>query len=289
MQIIFYCTLIPMLFLGLPEVRPDVILTQRARRIRKATGVPVYAKAEQEHTLISDILKETLIRPTRMLCTEAVVLSFGLWSAFCVGTAFMFTQSITQVYSSLYNWSFFGTGMVQSAVVLGELVGLLLSLCQDSLYFHSAAKNHESPGRPIPEARLYLSIPASFLGLSAGLFWFAWTSYPHLHWIIPTISLSFVGFGMFCATTAVTGYIMDAYAKYAASAIAGVAFLENLFAAFLPLATQSMYQTLGFQWASSLLGFVALALSFMPLVLQSYGRRIRERSPFMREAAYDGA
>lgn len=266
-----------------------MILTKRARHIRKATGLSIYAKAEKQHTSISDVVKETLIRPTRMLCTEAVVLSFGLWSAFCIGTAFMFTQSITQVFSSLYGWTFFGTGLVQSAVVVGELVGLVLSLWQDKLYFRSATKNTEDPGHPIPEARLYLSIPASFLGLTAGMFWFAWTSYPTIHWIIPTISLSFVGFGMFCATTALTGYIMDAYAKYAASAIAGVAFMENFMAAFLPLATQSMYRTLGFQWASSMLGFVALGLSFIPLVLQAYGRRIRERSPFMRQAGHDGA
>ena len=92
---------------------------------------------------------------------------------------------------------------------------------------------------------------------------------------------------MFCCTTAVTGYLLDAYAKYAASAIAGAVFLENAFAAFLPLATQSMYRTLGFQWAGSLLGFLALALSLVPVVLVVYGRSIRSKSPFMREAAYE--
>jgi hypothetical protein len=99
--------------------------------------------------------------------------------------------------------------------------------------------------------------------------------------------LSLVGFGMFCSIAAVTTYVVDAYAKYAASAIAGIAFLENFMAAFLPLATQSMYRTLGFQWASSLLGFIALTLSFIPLVLLRYGRRIRARSPFMSQAGYE--
>jgi MFS family permease len=221
-----------------------------------------------------------------MLCTEGVVLSFGLWSAFCIGIAFMFTQSIVQVYSTLYGWSFFSTGIVQSAIVIGELLGLFASLWQDRLYFSSASRNTEMPGHPIPEARLYLSIPASFVGLAGGLFFFAWTSYASIHWIVPTVSLAFIGFGMFCSTQAVTTYVVDAYAKYAASAVAGIAFLENFMAAFLPLATQSMYRRLGFNWASSLLGFVALALSCIPLVLLKCGRRIRGRSPFMREAAY---
>jgi hypothetical protein len=103
-----------------------------------------------------------------MLITEPVVLSFGLWSAFCVGTAFMFTQSIVQVYTGLYSWDYFSTGVVQSAVVVGELLGLLASIYQDELYFASIPKNTETPGRPIPEARLYLSIPGSFIGLTGG-------------------------------------------------------------------------------------------------------------------------
>lgn len=246
----------------------------------------VYADAEKSPLSLQEVLIDTIIRPSKMLCTEGVVLSFGLWSAFCVGTAFVFTQSITQVYSSLYGWSFFGTGMVQSAVVIGELIGLLASVCQDKYYFASAARNKEMPGRPIPEARLTLSIPGSFVGLTAGLFCFAWTSYPTVHWMAPTVVLAFVGFGMFCVMSAITGYIMDAYSKYAASAIAGVAFLENLFAAFLPLATQSMYTKLGFQWGSSLLGVVALILSFIPLVLQRYGPAIRKKSRFISQAAH---
>ncbi|KAF1947505.1 MFS general substrate transporter [Clathrospora elynae] len=285
-QIIFYIALLPLVFFFLPEVRPDIILTHRARRMRANTGQKIFTQAGQQRNSLIDILKETLIRPTRMLCTEGVVLSFGLWSAFCIGTAFMFTQSIVQVFSALYGWTFFGTGLVQSAVVIGELIGLIASLVQDRVYFASAKGNVENPGQPIPEARLYLSIPASFFGLSGGLFYFAWTSYSSLPWIVPAISLAFVGFGMFCSTTAVTTYVVDAYAKYAASAIAGIAFLENIMAAFLPLATQSMYRTLGFQWASSLLGFLALALSFIPLILFRYGKRIRGRSPFMREAGY---
>jgi hypothetical protein len=222
-----------------------------------------------------------------MLFTEPVVLSFGLWSAFCIGTAFMFTQSIVQVYHSVYSWTYFGTGVLQSAVVMGELVGLLVSILEDELYFQSAMKNNEKPGQPIPEARLYLSVPGSFIGLTGGLFWYAWTSKPHLHWILPTVGLGFVGFGMFLVITAVSNYLLDSYGKFTASAIAGCAFLENIFAAFLPLATQSMYANLGFAWASSLLGFLALGLSFIPLVLIAYGKSIRRRSTFILQAMYE--
>lgn len=286
-QIIFYSALLPILFLALPEVRPDVILHQRAAKIRKETGIAVHTAQEKSKTSFNDILTETLIRPTRLLFTEGVLISLGMWSAFVIGIAFMFTQSIMQVYTGLYGWTFFGTGMVQGAIVVGELVGVFAQLVQDRVYFASAKRNTEDPGNPLPEARLYLSIPASFVGLTGGLFFFAWTSFSSVPWIVPSIALGFVGFGMFLCTTALTTYIVDAYAKYAASSVAGVAFLENFMAAFLPLATQSMYRTLGFNWASSLLGFIALVLSCIPVVLVKYGRKLRERSPFMEVAGHN--
>jgi MFS family permease len=286
-QIIFYSAMLPVIFLLLPEVRPEVIIAHHNLSLSGAAGRSTSAKTFKDRTSLRDVVRETLIRPSRMLCTEAVVLSFGLWSAFCIGIAFMFTQSIVQVYSELYGWSYFGTGLIQAAIVIGELFGIIASLYQDRLYFQSKRHNVEYPGRPIPEARLYLSIPASLLGLMGGFFFFAWSSYSSIPWIVPSIALAFVGFGMFCSTAAVTTYVVDAYTKYAASAIAGIAFLENFMAAFLPLATQSMYHALGFQWASSFLGFIALLLSFIPLVLLRYGKSIRARSPFMSQADYE--
>ena len=99
----------------------------------------------------------------------------------------------------------------------------------------------------------------------------------------PTIGLAMVGFGIQTVVSAVADYIEDSYAvfNYAASAISGVAAGENLVAGFLPLATQKMYRELGFQWASSLLGFLALVLSFAPVVFVWKGKVFRARSPFM--------
>ncbi|KAH7128479.1 MFS multidrug transporter-like protein [Dendryphion nanum] len=291
-EIIFYTALIPLLLISLPEIRHSVLLTRRARLLRSTTSKPLYARAELANTLLRSTLAETVVRPSRMLATEPVVLSFGLWSAFCVGTAFMFTQSIVQVYGEIYSWSYFGTGIVQFAVVIGELLGLVASIFQDDVYFRSAQRNAQdsTDNTPIPEARLYLSVFGSFFGLTAGLFVYAWTSKSEYHWVLPTVGLALVGFGMFTVVSAVSSYILDCYGNYAASAVAGVAFLENAFAAFLPLATQSMYRSLGFGWASSLLGFLALGLSGIPVVLIIWGDRVREKSRFMneRECGYGG-
>lgn len=103
--------------------------------------------------------------------------------------------------------------------------------------------------------------------------------------MLPTVGLALVGFGIMVIITAVDMYITDAYTKFAGSAIAAVALGENLFAAWLPLATHSMYTSLGFQWASSLLGFVALLLTLAPIVLIWRGESIRRKSKFIQAAS----
>ncbi|KIX04893.1 uncharacterized protein Z518_05764 [Rhinocladiella mackenziei CBS 650.93] len=63
----------------------------------------------------------------------------------------------------------------------------------------------------------------------------------------------------------------------------GCAFTRALFAAGFPLFSTYMYENLGVDWATSVLGFVCLALIPFPLILFRYGKRIRG----WRRFAYD--
>ena len=65
-------------------------------------------------------------------------------------------------------------------------------------------------------------------------------------------------------------YLVDAYTIYAATV------LRSLLGALLPLAGNSMYDAMGLGWGTSLLGFIAVASIPGPLILWSFGQRIRE-------------
>lgn len=283
-QLIIYGAFFPVFFFAVKETRANVILRRRAKKIRMETGEQAYTKAELSETSLLSDLGKIVYRPVYLLFTEPVLIATTFWSAFSFGTVFLFTQSTEQVFIKLYDWHVWSTGYVQIAIVIGEIVGWVATFYGTHIYLKSAPRNTETPGRPIPEARLYVSIFGSVVGVMGGMFVYAWTSYPFLPWIAPTIGLGMVGFGIQTVVSAAADYIEDAYAAsgYAASAISGVAAGENIVAGILPLATQSMYAKLGFQWASSLLGFVALILSFAPVVFVWKGRTFRERSPFMR-------
>jgi hypothetical protein len=43
-----------------------------------------------------------------------------------------------------------------------------------------------------------------------------------------------------------------------------------------------MYEKLGYQWASSLLGFVSIAMMPFPYIFFKYGKKIRARSRFAK-------
>lgn len=283
-QLIIYSACFPVFWLLLKETRGTVILRRRAEHIRRTTGRAIYSLAELDVLPLHKRLVKSMIRPAHLLFTEPVLFASTIWSAFSFGTVFLFTQSVTQVFSTLYGWEEYSTGYVQGAVVIGEIFGWMATLYSSHLYLKSAARNTEAPGRPIPEARLYVSAFASFFGIVGGMFVYAFTSYSSFPWIAPAVGLALVGFGIQVVVSAVADYITDAYAasNYAGSAISAVAAVENMVAGFLPLSAQSMYTNLGFQWASILLGLLAFLLSFAPVVFIWKGRQFREKSPFMQ-------
>ncbi|KAF3391668.1 hypothetical protein F1880_007941 [Penicillium rolfsii] len=287
-QIIYNAALIPVFWLILRETRGDVILKKRAKRLRRETGRPIYAESELNTKNVWKLLQVSFERPTRMLLTEPVVTFFTLWVSFAWGILFLFFSSVGQTFSHNYGWDTFQTGLIQLAISVGAVIGTVVNPLQDWIYLRSARNNREKPGRPIPEARLYTSIPGSLL-FAGGLFWYGWGSVGNgsIHWIVPTLGIGCTGVGIYSIYMAVVNYLTDAYEKYAASALSAASLGRNTFGAFLPLASFQLFDTLGYGWAGSLLGFVGVALSVVPVVLVLKGPEIRRRSPFMRESMFD--
>lgn len=92
-----------------------------------------------------------------------------------------------------------------------------------------------------------------------------------------------MGFGFFTIFQAALNYLIDTFQKYAASAVAANTFLRSIFAAVFPLFVAPMFHKLGIPWASSLLGFIAIALLPIPYLFYIYGPRIRKKGKFTAE------
>ena len=130
-----------------------------------------------------------------------------------------------------------------------------------------------------PEHRLMPMIVGG-MSIPAGLFLYGWTAAYAVHWIVPIIGTAIFAFGVAVCQVVSASYLIDAFGRYAASAFAASMFLRFLSSSVLPLAAPSMYQHLGLGWGNSILGFVALMFVPAPVLMMSFGERLRVRSRF---------
>jgi len=78
-------------------------------------------------------------------------------------------------------------------------------------------------------------------------------------------------------------YLVDAYHKYAASAVAANIVLRSIGGSVLPLAGPSLYEKLGLGWGNSLLAFISLLIFPLTIYLYRYGEWLRLKSTFKLE------
>ncbi|MCZ6915085.1 MAG: hypothetical protein O7C59_12090, partial [Rickettsia endosymbiont of Ixodes persulcatus] len=162
------------------------------------------------------------------------------------------------------------------AVGVGAALTAPLFIAYDAVFERARAR-----GRPWARSEELHRLPVACLGgpfCVAALFWLAWTARPGTPWITPCLSGLFFGIGYLLIFTALTNYQVDAYEIYAASAMAASCFTRSIVGATLPLAARPLYAARGDGWATSLVGFLSLAMCLIPFGLIHYGPRIRQRS-----------
>lgn len=92
------------------------------------------------------------------------------------------------------------------------------------------------------------------------------------------------GFAIVVVFQGINNYLVDAYALFAASCLAGTAVLRSAMAAMFPLITNIMFEHLGIHWGASIPAFLALAFAPFPFLLYQYGHVVRKRCKYSAEA-----
>ena len=220
-------------------------------------------------------------RPWKMLAREPILLALSTLMAFTYGVLFLDFSAYPMVFSQARGWSMAMSGLSFLGVGTGMLVATACSPLLDRQY---AKELSSSPtGKLEPEIRLrHLNVIAWLLPIS--LIWFAWTALPPIHWIVPILSGIPFGFSLVMIFLGINTYLTDCYSRFSASALAANTMLRSLFGAAFALFASDLYDGLGTPWATTLLGFIALALAPMPLLLWKSGAWLRNRSPFHQSA-----
>ncbi|PYI06092.1 MFS general substrate transporter [Aspergillus sclerotiicarbonarius CBS 121057] len=221
-------------------------------------------------------IRQDLTRPLRMLFLSRVVALFSSYMALIYGLFYLLLTTITTVYSDTYHWSPELTGLAYLGPSLGFLVGLVsIAATSDKLIIKLTARND---GIYEPEMRLPFMVLFGAL-IPIFLFWYGWAADKAVFWIVPLIGLMPFGFSMLGIFFSIQMYMIDAFPRYTASAMAAVTVSQSLLGALLPLAGPPLYGRLGLGWGNSLLGFIALVMVPVPYYLWKMGRSIRVQHP----------
>ncbi|KAL5355630.1 major facilitator superfamily domain-containing protein [Aspergillus floccosus] len=220
------------------------------------------------------------IRPFVMLFGEPIVLLLSTYISIVYGILYLFFDAFPYVFQDVRGWSPGLGGLSFVGVFIGTLLSIAHLIPAHRRY---RAKALASPTRLPPEERL----PPSFAGsicMPVGLFWFAWTNSPSIHWMAPIAAGVPFGFGLVTVFMPVTNYLVDSYTIYAASVIAGQCLLRSSFACVFPLFTPYMYRSLGIHWASCVPAFLSLVCAPLPFLFYKYGAEIRKKCHYSAEA-----
>ncbi|KAJ9643158.1 hypothetical protein H2204_002053 [Knufia peltigerae] len=252
-------------FLVIPETSAAKILQKRAKRLRRETDNPAFhAQADKSPISAKTLVFVYLVRPFTMIFQEPILALITAYMSFIYG------------FEEERGWNIGVGSLPFASFIVGIALGTGVIAYSTRTNFTRAYNEH---GRPIPEERLPPMIVGAAV-LPIGLFWFAWTSDPHIIWVPQVLSVTLLGMGCLVTFWQGMNYIIDCYGFYSNSAIAINTFIRSIAAAGFPLFAPALYHGLGVSWASSLLGFLCLAFVPVPILFYKYGATIRQKSRF---------
>ncbi|KAL0941089.1 major facilitator superfamily transporter [Colletotrichum truncatum] len=262
----------------LEETYPPVILVAKASELRRRTrNWGIHAKQEEIEIDFKELVNKNFSRPMRLLFGEPIVTALSVYMAFIYGLLYLFLTAYPFVFRGVHGFNAGQSGLTFFGMITGQLIAGVTVLLQQPWYLRKLKANN---GVPVPEWRLP-SVIAGGIFFAAGIFWFGWSGYRQdIHWIVPALSGLFTGFGLMSIFLQALNYLVDAYLMFAASAIAGNTFLRSLCGAGFPLFASYMFNGMGIEYASTLLGAVAVVLAPIPVIFYIWGHKIRAKSAY---------
>jgi MFS family permease len=262
-----------------PETYGPRLLQKMAKQLSKSSGEYHISVLEMKSGGIelSEVFGKALKRPWVLLFREPIVLIASVYMSILYGTIYMFLGAFPIVYQQGRGWNEGAGGLAFLGLAIGMLIGLLYTIIDNKRY-------RKLGTGALPEARM----PPGIIGaitLPIGMFAFAWTNFPSIHWSASVILSAPFGFGTVLVFIACLNYLLDAYTIYAASVLAAGAMLRAFIGAAFPLFTPQMFKNLGIHWASSVPAFLTVACLPFPFVIYKHGATIRMKCKYAKEAS----
>ncbi|KAG8162263.1 hypothetical protein KVR01_008028 [Diaporthe batatas] len=228
----------------------------------------------------SALVQRIVLKPFKMLFVESIVLFMTIYMAFNFAVFYSFFAAFPYIFGGHYGFTPGQQGLTFISIALGCVLGFLAVVYIDRRTYPALEAKY-GVGMVPPEYRLYGAMAGCALN-PASLFWFGWCADKGVFWASPVVAAVPFAVGNIMIYSSGALYIMNSYGSlHGASALSANSLLRYAAGGSFPLFTVQMFSSMGIGWASSLLGFVSVALVPVPWVLYKYGHRIRAHSQYI--------
>ncbi|RMZ82169.1 hypothetical protein DV738_g1860, partial [Chaetothyriales sp. CBS 135597] len=263
----------------LRETWAPKILGRKAAKLREETGNDAWhTEWELPHRKLSTLLRTSLTRPFILMGTQPIVQVLACYMAYLYGLMYLMLASFPSLWQTSYHESVGIGGLHFISLGLGFFTGTQVGARISDEIYPRLKKRNNGIGRP--EFRVPLLIPGAILQ-PIGLFIYGWSAQYRVFWLVPDIGAFLFAAGTIMGFQALQTYIVDAYQRYAASAVGAATFLRSLAGFGFPLFARPMFKALGLGWGNSLLAFLGIGIGIpAPLLLWKYGEMLRKKSQY---------
>ncbi|KAF5604069.1 hypothetical protein FPCIR_1003 [Fusarium pseudocircinatum] len=184
-------------FLLTPETSEVVILRQRSKGNTSVSPSRIYRPERG----ISTFVQSYLTKPVRMFVREPILIFFTVYMSLAYGIIYLTFTMYPLAFVTVRGWS----RMDGSLPFIGVTIGVVLAcigIALHSIYYIQQSRVH------VPERRLPPMIAGSVL-LSAGIFWFGWTSSRSVHWLAQAAAGVFLGSGSILVLMSGVVYLIE--------------------------------------------------------------------------------
>lgn len=268
-----------LMFVFVPETSTPNILLRRAVRLRKLTGdsrLQAQSEINEKGLNPTAVIIDALIKPIEITIKDPAIAFVNLYTSIVYGIYYSFFEVFPLVYPPMYGFSVGIIGVVFTCILVSCVIGIAAYTAYLRWYLiPDILKN----GFRAPESRL---VPALFgcFGPPIGLFLFAWTANPNIHWIASVIGITIYGSTVFVVMQCIFVYVPFSYPQYAASLFAGNDFFRSALACGSILFARPLFINLGVGRGVSLLAGLSTLGVIGMFTLYFMGAKLRSRSKF---------
>lgn len=192
-------------FLFFPETSADTILTRRAhslRRVTKRKNIISAGEKRDSRLTAASLAYDTLYRPVYLTVTEPVLLFSDLYIAYLYGILYCFFEAFPLTFQGRHHLSVGKTG----AAYISGWIGAAITLGLYILYNEKVVLKRFRSGNWRPEYRMEVCFAGGVL-FPISMFWFGWTSFESIHWIVPLLAFAMFQSAVYLLFQGFLGYI----------------------------------------------------------------------------------